>query len=326
MPLWAAAIRECLRIMDKHKMHQWVSCRKNHYYGRQVNDKVEAYQPDILIAFDITSAMLIQDAFSGQVPLPVVTMFHFPIEESLRYHSKQERDALRKSDCIQVLTKDAEEWMKREFPEVPVACIPNEVAQYEQQADLAREKKQYVILHVGRLDRYAKRQHLLIDAFARLSDQFPEWRLELWGAGKEKYRNELAAQIRRHHLEDRVFLKGTSDQLEEIYTNADLFCFPSAFEGFGLALAEAMSAGLPAVGFCSCPGVNTLIQQGKTGLLAEEGVEGLAGAMKVLMKDHALRVRMGQAARDAMKVYAPERIWNRWESLLTELVHGRQQV
>lgn len=326
MPLWAAGVRECLRVMDKHKMHQWVSSRKNRYYGQQVQDNISVFQPDVLVAFDITSAMLIQDAFHGDVPVPMATMFHFPVKEALRYHSKQERAALQKSGCIQVLTGDAEDWMKQEFPETPVICIPNEVAQYERQADLAGDKRQYTVLHVGRLDKYAKRQHLLIDAFARLADRFPEWGLELWGAGKGKYAEELAAQIQQHHLQNRVFLKGTSNRLEEVYTRADLFCFPSAFEGFGLALAEAMSAGLPAVGFRDCPGVNTLIRDGETGLLAGKGAEGLANAMELLMKDRSLRVRMGQAARETMKAYAPERIWNQWESLLAELARSRQKM
>lgn len=45
------------------------------------------------------------------------------------------------------------------------------------------------------------------------------------------------------------------------------FAFPSAYEGFGLSLAEAMSMGLPAVGYKSCSAVNELIVDGKNGFV-----------------------------------------------------------
>lgn len=134
----------------------------------------------------------------------------------------------------------------------------------------------------------------------------------------------MAHSIDSRHLEKRVFLKGKCAALEDVYTAADVFCFPSAYEGFGLALAEAMSAGLPAVGFRSCPGVNALIRDGETGILTEDSVESFSSAMAALMDSRMLRVRMGQAGRDAMKAYAPEQIWDRWEQLLAEMVHERK--
>ena len=80
-----------------------------------------------------------------------------------------------------------------------------------------------------------------------------------------------------------------------------------------------MSMGLPAVGYKSCSAVNELIQDGVNGYLCEEGPEGLAAKLDRLMGDRALRSSMGQAARDSMKQYAPEAIWDAWENLLEEI-------
>lgn len=185
MPFWASCVREILRLADKHKMHQWVSRRKNQYYSARVRELAAAFRPDVLVSFDLSSAMLLRESFGGVLPAPDVTMFHFPVMEAMRCRSPEEQTTLQACCCVQVLTQDAEEFIHREFPDVHTVCIPNAVVQYEKQADLLREKEAYTILHVGRLDKHTKRQHLLIEAFAAIADQFPQWNLELWGGHGE---------------------------------------------------------------------------------------------------------------------------------------------
>jgi len=57
---------------------------------------------------------------------------------------------------------------------------------------------------------------------------------------------------------------------------------------------------------------------GVNGFLCEEGAEALAAKLEKLMADRTLRAAMGQAARESMKQYAPEAIWDAWEKLLEE--------
>ena len=133
------------------------------------------------------------------------------------------------------------------------------------------------------------------------------------------YYEELKFMIKNKNLQDRVFLKGTSNEIPKVLQRCDIFAFPSAYEGFGLALGEAMSMGLPAVGYKSCSAVNELIRDGVNGFLCEEGPEDMAAKLDRLMGDRALRARMGRAARDSMKQYAPEAIWDAWENLLEEM-------
>lgn len=203
------------------------------------------------------------------------------------------------------------------FPNTHLVWIPNVVPQYP--FSVHKEK---LLINVSQLAKESKRQHLLIEAFSRLADQFPEWIVEFWGDenGKCKYTNELNTLIHKYHLEDRVKLCGRTDDVLFVYRRASIFAFPSAHEGFGLAMTEAMSAGLPVVAYRSCPAVNELVRDGKTGLLVDDGVDALAEGLKTLMENQELRERMGRAAHEAMKEFAPEKIWNQWEILLKSTI------
>ena len=109
---------------------------------------------------------------------------------------------------------------------------------------------------------------------------------------------------------------GKTKEVCKVYKNADLFVFPSAFEGFGLSLVEAMSAGLPCIGYRSTCGVNEIIKNGKNGLLVDDGVDALTNGLKILMNDQRKRIVMGEYAQSYAKLYSPERVWEQWEKIL----------
>ncbi|MDR2055728.1 MAG: glycosyltransferase, partial [Desulfovibrio sp.] len=173
-----------------------------------------------------------------------------------------------------------------------------------------------ILLALGRLDKI-KQLHILIEAFALLSSEFPQWRLEIWGEGGEYAR--LRRLTQRLGLQGRARLRGHAATPEEQYATADIFCFPSRHEGFGLVAVEAMFFGLPVVGFAGCAALGEIVRHGETGLLAPEmNAESLALSLRALMENEALRRAMGGNARRAADVYAPERIFDAWETLLRE--------
>ena len=108
--------------------------------------------------------------------------------------------------------------------------------------------------------------------------------------------------------------------MAKVLVNGDIFVFPSAYEGFGLTMAEAMSMGVPAIGYKNCVAVNEIIHDGENGFLADDVIEPLAEKMRLLMEDSELRARMGQAARRSMKQYSADKIWGAWDDLLHEVV------
>jgi glycosyltransferase involved in cell wall biosynthesis len=81
------------------------------------------------------------------------------------------------------------------------------------------------------------------------------------------------------------------------YVTARVFLSASRYEGWPIAVAEAMASGLPIVAF-DVPGVRELVRDGEDGILSEIGdIEGLAGALGRLWRDPSLRDRMGSSAR-----------------------------
>lgn len=85
--------------------------------------------------------------------------------------------------------------------------------------------------------------------------------------------------ISKNKLANQVFLKGTTDDVESVLKAGDVFAFPSAYEGFGMSLAEGMSMGLTAIGYKICSGVNELIT---------DGVDDFSNKLRKLMADRAL--------------------------------------
>lgn len=277
-------------------------------------------QPEIIIAFQPASAKAF--LYDLGIQTPVIVMAHGDTRDYFYNYPDDEVASLRHAAVCQALLPAFAEPIREyvaDFP-VRVEVIGNVVPQYAQQADLAREKDTYKVVFVGRLVRNIKQPHLLIQAFIRIAADFPNWTLELWGAeDKRRYQRELQNIVHTAGLEHRISFCGTTKDISSVLEMSDLFVMSSAREGFGMALAEALSMGLPSVGFRSCIAACALLRDGESGLLAADGAEALAEKMAVLMRNRDLRVQMGHAARESMRVYAPEVIWGRWEDLMQEI-------
>ena len=113
------------------------------------------------------------------------------------------------------------------------------------------------------------------------------------------------------------FLHG--EDLARAYASSDIFFFPSESETFGNVTLEAMASGLPAVNAIAS-GSNSLIAEGETGFLVSARDEaGLAAKIEMLVKDEALRQRMGEAARQRALTFS-------WDAILSGLVESYRAV
>src|SRR5258708_34336909 len=107
----------------------------------------------------------------------------------------------------------------------------------------------YVVTAMGRLVP-EKGFDMLLEAFSRIAAIHPDWSLRIIGDGP--LYSQLTAQTRALGLNNRVVFTGPlADPFPVLYAG-DLFVFSSRFEGFGLALLDAMACGMPVISF-NCP-------------------------------------------------------------------------
>lgn len=102
----------------------------------------------------------------------------------------------------------------------------------------------FVIGNVGRLC-YQKNQTFLLQVFAEVLQKRPESRLLLVGTGELE--SSLKRQAKELGIMDKVIFYGASNHVEQLLWAMDLFVFPSLFEGLGIVVIEAQSAGLPVI-------------------------------------------------------------------------------
>lgn len=136
-----------------------------------------------------------------------------------------------------------------------------------------------------------------------------------------------AGQLKAWNDEGIVRWLGPSRDIARLLRETHIACLPSYREGLPLFLAEAASAGRPAV-TTDVPGCRSVVQHGRTGLLVPaRSAPALADALRQLIGDPALRLRMGNAARElALEKFAKERVIEATMRVYASLLADRAAV
>jgi len=181
------------------------------------------------------------------------------------------------------------------------------------------------ILFVGRLEK-RKGVKYLLDAFSRLKWDLPGIRLLVVGPGNL---DEDSYQILSgRNLQDVVLVGGVPyDDLPRYYATADIFCSPATGgESFGMVLLEAMAAGKPVVA-SDIEGYNGIVSHGQQGLLFPRmDAAALADTLDLLVRNPALRQRMGATGRRMVDKYRWQVVARQVENYYFDClkaVHGR---
>jgi glycosyltransferase involved in cell wall biosynthesis len=295
-------------------------------FWRRLERYLNEDRPDVAIAF-LPSAIAALGLVRPEFPLRRIASLHNVPERDLcdptrwdpnPLDRKRRMSSLRRHDAITVLQSEFRDWFPADL-RGKVSVIGNVVKPIAAER-IVQHTRQKTVLSVGRLAA-VKRHDLLIEAWAKLAGNFPDWTLKIFGRGP--LQAELGQQIANLGLRGKVRLMGHTFAIDEEYLTASILVHPAKHEGWGLAASEALAAGVPVIGFEDCPGINRLVQHGTNGLLIPEGadaVNALSEALVALMRDETRRLRLAHAAPDTVRDYEPEKVFDLWEDLLYDSV------
>jgi glycosyltransferase involved in cell wall biosynthesis len=164
--------------------------------------------------------------------------------------------------------------------------------------ELLTNQEDLILLSVGRL-RYQKAHSVLLRAFPKVLARFPN--IQMLIAGDGQLREELQNEALSLGISENVKFLGIRHDIPVLMSIADLFIFPSRFEGMPNAVLEAMSHGLPVIATV-VQGVDEIIRDGQNGLLVPvEDPIVLSDAIQHLLRNPEERLRLGRAARETIE-------------------------
>lgn len=216
-----------------------------------------------------------------------------------------ERNLLRHASAVHFTSHTEADAARNYVPPGRSVIVPNPVEPprtAQMDGNLLRSRypqlsDQLLLIFLSRLDP-KKGLDLLLPAVAQLQNRIPDMALVVAGAGSVSYETWVRAEVTRLGIDDRVVMLGevAGGDKWSVLASGDVFVLPSREENFGIAVAEAMSIGLPVV-VGSGVAIARDIEAAGAGLVTNYDVADLAAKLHTLGSDQSLRRRMGSEGR-----------------------------
>lgn len=304
-----------------YRTHRCVRLREFPSTRAWTKRQLEALRPDLvhvhLFHAEVTVASL------GRIqPARLLTHHHgdFLIAQGRKLEVALDRWAGRQMDVVVAVSDAVREFLVGEYryPSEKVVTIRNG---WEGAPLPPKRSGSLNILCTANL-RPEKGHAVLLKAFAGVVTELADVRLTLVGGGP--LQSELENQVDRLGLGQRVRFTGPVDDVWPYLAEADVFVLPSLSEPLGIAIIEAMAAGLPVVA-TSAGGIPELVRHGDNGLLTTPGDEReLAEALVQMLRSPELRTRFGNSGRSIAASLTMARMSDAYEALYDSVARSRE--
>lgn len=293
------------------------SWRENFQRVRRLRSILKREQPAAVLSFiDVPNILTIIAAMGLAVrvvvseracgPHPIFGSELYPLGRPWRV---LRRILYRRADAATVLNDEAVKWLQRECG-VSAQVVPLALRNLPPVPAMAREP---MVLAVGRFHR-VKGFDILIEAFARVAPEFPQWTLTLIGDGPEQ--EQLVARSVVAGLDARIRFMSPVHNVEDWLSRAAIVVSASRQEAFGNSLLEAMAMGAPVIS-TRCDGPVAFVRDGINGRVVPlEDSQAMASALRELMSNQGLRQTLGQEAQQVRQRFGEEEVMKLWESTL----------
>ncbi len=279
---------------------------------------LRASRPDVVIGFSEHMCVMMLLATLG-LSIPVIAFEHTdPRQAPLdRFWGFLRRWSYFRAKGIVLLTEELKGVAAQSWPEKLLHVIPNPAVVVEKNKDAPPpfELPARFIVAMGRLVPL-KGFDMLLEAFSRCERD--DWSLVILGEGEDRLR--LEHLVKKFNLEQRALLPGRVAEPSLILRRADIFVLSSRYEGFPMALVEAMACGVAVLSF-DCPtGPSDIVRDGEDGILVPpEDISALTEAMTGLMDDERQRHRLAARAPEVMRRFCVEKVMDQWDALLASV-------
>lgn len=260
-----------------HSLYNQKISFKSNFLGAvwKIRKFIQENKIDTLVVVDSISCIFTVPALIGlNINHICWEHFHFKNDNGVKYRVWGRKLAARYCNHIVTLTnKDLEFWKKGlEKVKANLVSIPNPTPYINTFNEPSLNYK--IVISVGRLTQ-VKGYDLLIEAWKKVCDQNPGWKLYIVGSGEEKQNLEmLATQL---GIMDRIEFTGQTTDVRSFYEKSSIFCLSSRNEGLPMVLLEAQAYGLPIVAFDCDTGPSEIVVNKKNGFLVPNGnIESLA--------------------------------------------------
>ncbi|NLG96476.1 MAG: glycosyltransferase [Chloroflexi bacterium] len=286
---------------------------------------------DIFIGAEELDATYYAFGFAKLFNKPVIGWVHSPIESYLnkvpRYHRILSRIIYPQLQALVFPSSGAVQSMCSlvRKTNLPVRVISNPIdletvcakASEPLPADFHSIFSKSVVLGIGRLSA-EKGYDVLIRAHALALQKGHDHNLVIVGEGNE--RGNLEALIRDYRLQSSAFLPGFVANPYTLLSHSTIFAHPARYEGFGMAVLEALACGIPVVAAESA-GVSSILDGGKYGIEVPQGNEAkLAAELCRLLDDNELQQQLGRVGPSRAENYQVKKVAAAWENLLLDIV------
>jgi len=278
---------------------------------RNLRAKIKNEKPDVVISFMSGSNIVTIISMLGlKIPL-IISDRHNPYTDKIGYLYKKIFYPL--SNILVVQTEAVKKFYSN-IGGLQIETIPNPIREFCQIENINEKSK--IVSAVGRLNISIKGFDILIKSFAKISNNYKDWKLIIYGEGKD--RGLLEELIREFSLEKRVILAGNLHNPRELISKTEIFVLSSLEEGFPNVLLEAMSVGLAVISFNCDYGPEEIIDNGKDGILIKVGdIDELSSTIARLIENSGLRRELGQNAKvKVSQKFHVNKIMEKWESLI----------
>lgn len=315
-----SALKElCAHVpYDGHRARRWQDVPATR---RWLHERLSSLSPDI-VHLHLFHAL----ALASTIPRPrrarvLLTHHHGSVFASQRRRLAGLTDRLAGHRTDRIVAPS--EWVRQylvktyRYPASKVTCILNGWEGYpEARADRSAVPTAVCVANF----RPEKGHDVLIDAFARVVPALGACRLVLVGSGP--LRSALEAHVRALDLSNHVTFAGAVEDVWGYLEQARVFTLASRMEGLGIALLEAMAAGLPVVAPAT-GGIVELVEHGVTGELVPPGdSRALADSLLKLLSSRETSERMGLAGRLRAADHTMAKMVTQYFELYDSMVFG----